>query len=72
MRGAAAAVATCCLIHAGIAGALLGWSVGSWTGALVAAALAVLLFAIVPRSTPCSVTDDIPQRAASVGTEPTR
>lgn len=72
MRGAAAAVAMCCLIHAGIAGALVGWSVGSWTGAFVAAALAILLFVIVRRRTRCGVAGDSPQRAAPAATEPTR
>lgn len=71
MRGAAAAVALCCLIHAGIAGALLGWSVGSWTGALVAAALALVLVGVMQRRARGRVTDD-GQRHASVGPESPR
>ena len=71
MRGAAAAVAVRCLIHAGIAGALLGWSIGSWTGALVAAAVALLLVGVMQRGARGRVTDDRRERSAVVA-GPTR
>lgn len=69
MRGAAAAVALCCLIHAGVAGALLGWSVGSWPGALAAGAVALLLAGVLRHRSGSGVTDETPQRE-SVGTDP--
>lgn len=71
MRGAAAAPAMCCLIQAGVTGALLGWSVGSWRGALVAGALAILLLAVGRRAAGRSVTDDRCERVF-VATEPMR
>lgn len=71
MRGAAAALAMCCLIHAGIAGALLGWTVGSLTGALVATALAVLLVAVVRLRTRRTSTDP-GRRITSADRESTR
>jgi len=71
MRGAAAAVAMCCLIHAGLASALLGWSVGSWPGALVAAAVALVLARVLRHRHAGHVTDDTSQRE-SVGPGPAR
>jgi uncharacterized membrane protein len=64
-------VAVCCLIHAGIAGALLGWSIGSWTGVLVAAALALLLVGVMQRKARGRVTDDRRERSSIVA-GPTR
>lgn len=69
MRGAAVAVAMCCLIHAGLASALLGWSVGSWPGALAAGAL--VLVRVVGRRRGGHVMDDDSQRE-SVGPGPAR
>lgn len=62
MRGAAAAVAMCCLIHGGLASALLGWSVGSWPGALAAAAVALVLVRVVRHRHGGHVTDDTSRR----------
>ncbi len=69
MKAATAALAMCCLVHAGIAGALLGWSIGSWTGAVVVAAFVLVLVSFVRRRTRRRVTDD---GRVAAGTEPTR
>jgi hypothetical protein len=50
VKGVVAAVALCCLIHAGIAGALLGWWVRSWTSAFVATAVALVLVVVRRRA----------------------
>jgi len=37
MKAAVTAVAVCCLVHAAIAGALIGWSFDAWLGAFALA-----------------------------------
>lgn len=50
MRAAAAAVLACCAVHAGIAGAVAGWSIGSWAGVPIAAAT-MAVWVVVRRRT---------------------
>lgn len=49
MKAAVAAVALCCLVHAGIAGALFGWSLGWGIGALAVAGSAIAVGIAVRR-----------------------
>lgn len=51
MRAAVAAVLACCAVHAGIAGAVAGWSVGSWAGVPVAAAPMAVIVVVMRRRT---------------------
>lgn len=71
MRGATALAALCCLIHAGLASALLGWSVGSLPGALVAVAGALVLVRVVRLRHGGDVPSDTPRRE-SVGPDAAR
>lgn len=51
MRAAAAGVLGCCAVHAGIVGALAGWSIGAWAAVPVAAAAMAVFVVVVPRRT---------------------